>query len=201
MFASPGYVVAMVNPHGSTGYGQAFTNEISGDWGGACFTDVMKGVDYLKTLPYVDTARIAAAGGSFGGYMVDWIEGHTDGVFRCLVSHEGVYNLESMYGSTEELWFPEWELKGTPWTNPELYAKWSPNKFAASFKTPCLVVQGELDFRVPVEEGLQLFTALQRRGVPSELLYFPDEGHFVAKPLNAEFWWKTLDDWFAKYLK
>ncbi len=201
MFASPGYVVAMVNPHGSTGYGAAFTNEISGDWGGACFTDVMKGVDYLKTLPYVDAGRIAAAGGSFGGYMVNWIEGHTDGVFRCLVSHEGVYNIESMYGSTEELWFPEWEFKGTPWTNPETYAKWSPNRFAAAFKTPCLVVQGELDFRVPVEEGLQFFTALQRRGVPSELLYFPDEGHFVAKPLNAEFWWKTLQEWFAKYLK
>lgn len=201
MFASPGYVVAMVNPHGSTGYGQAFTNEISGDWGGACFTDVMKGIDYLKTLPYVDTGRIAAAGGSFGGYMVDWIEGHTDGVFRCLVSHEGVYNIESMYGSTEELWFPEWEFKGTPWANPETYARWSPNRFAAAFKTPCLVVQGELDFRVPVEEGLQFFTALQRRGVPSELLYFPDEGHFVAKPLNAEFWWKTLHEWFAKYLK
>ena len=201
MFASPGYVVAMVNPHGSTGYGQEFTNEISGDWGGACFEDIMKGVDYLKTLPYVDTERLAAAGGSFGGYMVDWIEGHTEGVFRCLVSHEGVYNLESMYGSTEELWFPEWEFKGTPWTNPEMYSKWSPSRSASAFKTPCLVVQGELDFRVPVEEGLQFFTALQRRGVPSQLLYFPDEGHFVAKPLNAEFWWKTLHEWFAKYLK
>jgi dipeptidyl aminopeptidase/acylaminoacyl peptidase len=201
MFASPGYVVAMVNPHGSTGYGQAFTNEISGDWGGTCFEDIMKGVDYLKTVPYLDGSRIAAAGGSFGGYMVDWIEGHTNDVFRCLVSHEGVYNLTSMYGTTEELWFPEWEFKGTPWTNPEMYAKWSPDKSAGSFNTPCLVVQGELDFRVPAEEGLQFFTALQRRGVPSELLYFPDEGHFVGKPLDAELWWKTLQDWFAKYLK
>jgi dipeptidyl aminopeptidase/acylaminoacyl peptidase len=201
MFAAPGYVVAMVNPHGSTGYGQDFTNEISGDWGGAVFDDIMAGVQYLKGLPYVDPSRLAAAGGSYGGYMVDWIEGHTNGVFRCLVSHEGVYNIESMYGATEELWFPEWEFKGTPWTNPELYAKWSPNRFAGSFNTPCLIVQGELDFRVPVAEGLQFFTALQRRGVPSELLYFPDEGHFVLKPLNAEFWWKTLHAWFARYLK
>jgi len=201
MFASPGYVVAMINPHGSTGYGQEFTNAISGDWGGAVFEDVMKAVDYLKGLPYVDGTRMAAAGGSYGGYMVDWLEGHTDGVFRCLVSHEGVYNLESMYGATEELWFPEWEFKGTPWTNPEMYARWSPHRFAAKFKTPCLVVQGELDFRVPVAEGLQFFTALQRQGVPSKLLYFPDEGHFVVKPQNAELWWKTLHEWFAAYLK
>ena len=201
MFASPGYVAAMINPHGSTGYGQEFTNQISGDWGGAVFEDVMKGVDYLKNLPYVDRDRVAAAGGSYGGYMVMWIEGHTDGVFRCLVSHEGVYNLESMYGATEELWFPEWEFKGTPWTNPEMYAKWSPHRSAANFKTPGLVVQGELDFRVPVAEGLQFFTALQRRGVPSKLLYFPDEGHFVLKPQNAELWWKTLHEWFAAYLK
>jgi dipeptidyl aminopeptidase/acylaminoacyl peptidase len=133
--------------------------------------------------------------------MVNWLEGHTDGLFRCLVSHDGVYNLESMYGATEELWFPEWEFKGTPWTNPEMYAKWSPHRFAANFKTPCLVVHGAQDFRVPFEEGLQFFTALQRQGVPSKLLYFPDEGHFVTKPQNAELWWKTLHEWFAEYLK
>ncbi len=201
MFAAPGYVVAMVNPHGSTGYGQAFTDEISGDWGGAPFEDVMKGVAFLKSLPFVDAARVAAAGASYGGYMVNWIEGHTNGDFRCLVSHDGVYNLESMYGATEELWFPEWEFAGTPWTNPEMYAKWSPHRFAANFKTPCLVVHGEQDFRVPFTEGLQFFTALQRQGVPSKLLYFPDEGHFVLKPRNAELWWNTLHDWFASYLK
>jgi dipeptidyl aminopeptidase/acylaminoacyl peptidase len=201
MFASPGYVVAMINPHGSTGYGQAFTSQISGDWGGAVFEDVLKGVDFLKSLPFVDGTRIAAAGASYGGYMVDWLEGHTDGLFRCFVSHDGVYNLESMYGATEELWFPEWEFKGTPWTNPAMYAKWSPHRFAANFKTPCLVVHGAQDFRVPFEEGLQFFTALQRRGVPSKLLYFPDEGHFVQKPQNAELWWKTLQEWFAEYLK
>ncbi len=201
MFAAPGYVVAMVNPHGSTGYGQAFTDEISGDWGGAPFEDIMKGVAFLKSLPFVDASRVAAAGASYGGYMVNWIEGHTDGDFRCLVSHDGVYNLESMYGATEELWFPEWEFAGTPWTNPEMYAKWSPHRFAANFKTPCLVVHGEQDFRVPFAEGLQFFTALQRQGVPSKLLYFPDEGHFVLKPRNAELWWKTLHEWFAAYLK
>jgi len=201
MFASPGYVVAMVNPHGSTGYGQAFTDEISGDWGGAPFEDIMRGVAYLKTLPYVDGTSLAAAGASYGGYMIDWLEGHTDGDFRCLVSHSGVYNLESMYGATEELWFPEWEFKGTPWTNPEMYAKWSPHRYAAAFKTPCLVVHGELDFRVPFTESLQFFTALQRQGVPSKLLAFPDECHFVQKPLNAELWWKTIHEWFAEYLK
>ncbi len=201
MFASPGYVVAMINPHGSTGYGDAFERQISGEWGGAVFEDVLKGVDFLKSLPFVDGECIAAAGASYGGYMVDWLEGHTDGLFRCLVSHDGVYNLESMYGATEELWFPEWEFKGTPWTNPEMYAKWSPHRFAANFKTPCLVVHGTQDFRVPFEEGLQFFTALQRQGVPSKLLYFPDEGHFVTKPQNAELWWKTLHEWFAEYLK
>jgi dipeptidyl aminopeptidase/acylaminoacyl peptidase len=201
MFASPGYVVAMINPHGSTGYGDAFERQISGDWGGAAFEDVLKSVDFLKTLPFIDGTRVAAAGASYGGYMIDWLEGHTNGLFRCLVSHDGVYNLESMYGATEELWFPEWEFRGTPWTNPEMYAKWSPHRFAANFSTPCLVVHGEQDFRVPFEEGLQLFTALQRRGVPSKLLYFPDEGHFVTKPLNAELWWSTLQDWFAEYLK
>ncbi|MDD4856567.1 MAG: S9 family peptidase [Candidatus Krumholzibacteria bacterium] len=201
MFASPGYVVAMVNPHGSTGYGDAFEREISGDWGGAPFEDILKGVDFLKTLPFVDRDRIAAAGASYGGYMIDWLEGHTDGLFRCLVSHDGVYNLESMYGATEELWFPEWEFNGTPWTNPDMYARWSPHRFAGSFKTPCLVVHSELDYRVPFEEGLQFFTALQRQGVPSKLLYFPDECHFVQKPLNAELWWKTLHEWFAEYLK
>ena len=201
MFASPGYVAATVNFHGSTGFGQAFTDEISGDWGGAPFEDIMKGLDYLKTLPYVDANRIAAAGASYGGYMIDWILGHTEGVFRCLVSHSGTYNLESMYGATEELWFPEWEFKGTPWGNPALYEKWSPHKYAGNFKTPTLVIHGANDFRVPVTESMQLFTALQRRGVPSKFLYFPDETHFVAKPQNAELWWKTVHGWLAEYLK
>lgn len=202
MFASPGYVVVMLNPRGSTGYGQKFTSEISGDWGGKCYRDIMKGIDYVYSNynGFIDTTRVAAAGASFGGYMIDWLEGHTDR-FRCMVSHAGVYDLTSMYGATEELWFPEWEFKGTPWTNPESYTRWSPSEYAANFKTPCLVVQGEMDFRVPYNQGLEFFTALQRQGVPSKLLFFPDEYHFVVKPLNAELWWKTLHEWFAEYLK
>ncbi|MCK4237239.1 MAG: S9 family peptidase [Candidatus Krumholzibacteria bacterium] len=201
MFASPGYVVAMLNPTGSTGYGQKLTDDISGDWGGKCYVDIMKGVDYLiEQFPFIDSDNLAAAGASYGGYMIAWIEGHSTR-FRCLVSHSGVYNLTSMYGATEELWFPEWEFKGTPWTNPEMYARFSPHRFASEFRTPCLVVHGERDFRVPYTEGLQFFTALQRQGVPSKLLFFPDEDHFVRKPLNAELWWKTLHEWFAEYLK
>jgi dipeptidyl aminopeptidase/acylaminoacyl peptidase len=199
MWAARGYVTVMINPHGSTGYGQAFTEEISGDWGGAAYEDLMKGVDHVIKLGYVDPNRMGAAGGSYGGYMVNWILGHTDR-FKALVSHAGVYNLTSMY-ATEELWFNEWEFKGTPWDNPELYTKWSPHLSAKNFKTPTLVVHGELDYRVPVGEGLQLFSTLQRKGVPSKLLYFPDEGHWVLKPQNSELWYKTVLDWFDQWLK
>ncbi len=201
MFASPGYVVATFNFTGSTGYGQVFTDAISGDWGGAPYVDIMKGIEYVTaTFPFVDGERMGAAGASYGGYMIDWIEGHTDR-FKCLVSHAGVYNLESMYGATEELWFPEWEFKGTPWTNPDMYEKFSPHRFAGSFRTPCLVVAGEHDYRVPYTQSLEFFTALQRMNVPSKLLVFPDEYHFVAKPRNAELWWDTLHEWFDDYLK
>ncbi len=195
MFAARGYVVAMVNPRGSTGYGQKFTDEISGDWGGKVYDDLMKGVDYiLKTYSFADGKRIAAAGASYGGYMINWIAGHTDR-FQCLVSHDGVYNPASMYGTTEELWFVEWEYRGTPYKNPELYRKWSPLEYASNFKTPMLVVHGQQDFRVDASEGFQVFTALQRQGVKSKMLYFPDEGHWVMKPANAELWYKTVLDW------
>jgi dipeptidyl aminopeptidase/acylaminoacyl peptidase len=202
LFAAPGYVVVMVNPRGSTGYGQRFTDEISGDWGGKVYVDLLKGVEHVIGLGYVDADRIGAAGGSYGGYMVNWMLGHnTDKRFKAFVSHAGVYNLTSMYGATEELWFTEWEFKGNPWDNPELYEKWSPHRFAKNFATPTLVIHGELDYRVPIGEGLQLFTALQRRGVPSRLLYFPDEGHWILKPQNSELWYKTVHEWFATYLK
>lgn len=201
MFASPGYAVAMINFTGSTGYGQEFTDAISGDWGGAPYEDIMLGFDYvLENYDFVDPDRIGAAGASYGGYMIDWIEGHTDR-FECLVSHAGVYNLESMYGATEELWFPEWEFRGPPWDNPEMYAKFSPHRYVESFSTPCLVVHGENDFRVPYTQGLEFFTALQRMGVESKLLFFPDEDHFVRKPKNAELWWGTLHEWFAGHLE
>lgn len=200
MFASRGYVVFMPNPRGSTGYGQKFVEEISGDWGGNVYTDIMNGVDQLAAMPFVDPSRIGAAGASYGGYMIDWILGHSDR-FKALASHDGVYNLTSMYGATEELWFAEWEFKGNPWDNPELYTKWSPHMFAKNFKTPTLVIHGELDYRVPIDQGLQLFTALQRRGVPSKMIIFPDEGHWVLKPVNSRLWYREMGDWFDRWLK
>jgi dipeptidyl aminopeptidase/acylaminoacyl peptidase len=198
VFASAGYVVFMPNPRGSTGFGQRFTDEISNDWGGKVFEDLMKGVDYAEKLPYVDASRKVAAGASYGGFMMNWFLGHTDR-FRALVSHAGVFNLTSMYGVTEELWFPEWDLGGTPWTNPEGYAKESPHTYAKNFKTPTLVTHGELDYRVPVGEGLQLFTTLQRQGVPSRLLVFPDEGHWINKPQNSALWYRTFLEWMGKW--
>jgi dipeptidyl aminopeptidase/acylaminoacyl peptidase len=200
MFAARGYVVLMPNPRGSSGFGQTFVEEISGDWGGKAYVDIMNGVDMLAALPYVDGSRIGAAGGSYGGYMIDWILGHTDR-FKALVSHAGVYDLKSEYGVTEELWFPEWEFKGNPWDNPEQYQRWSPDNFVKNFKTPTLVTHGELDFRVPINQGLELFTALQRRGVPSKMVYFPDEGHWVLKPQNSKLWYQTVGDWFDQWLK
>jgi len=201
MFASPGYVVVMINFHGSTGYGQSFTDSITGDWGGKPFEDIMLGLDYvLSQYDFIDKNRLGAAGASYGGYMINWIEGHTDR-FNCLISHAGVFDLRSMHGSTEELWFPEWEFKGTPWTSEEMYEKWSPSHYVQNFKTPCLVIHGQNDFRVPVTQGFQLFTSLQRKKIPSKMLYFPDEFHFIQKPQNAELWWKTVHEWLAKYLK
>jgi dipeptidyl aminopeptidase/acylaminoacyl peptidase len=201
MFAAAGYVTAMVNFHGSTGYGQAFTDSITGDWGGKPYEDIIKAVGFLRgTYPFIDANKLGAAGASYGGYMINWIEGQT-AIFDCLVSHDGVFDLRSMYGATEELWFPEWEYRGTPWTSHEQYTKWSPSMYVKNFKTPLLVVHSANDFRVPLEQGLQLFTSLQRMGVPSKLLYFPDEDHFISKPQNAELWWKTLHDWLATYLK
>jgi len=201
MFAARGYVVAMMNPRGSTGYGQKFTDEITGDWGGNVYVDLMNGVDYiLKTYSFIDGNTMAAAGASYGGYMINWIAG-TSNRFKCLVNHDGVYNPWSMYGTTEELWFVEWEFGGTPYNNPDLYNRWSPLLNAHKFKTPMLVVHGQQDFRVDVSEGFQVFTALQRQGVKSKMLYFPDEGHWVMKPANAELWYKTVLDWIDEHLK
>ena len=200
MFAAPGYAVVAINPRGSTGYGQEFTDEISLDWTGRVYEDLMKGLDHaLKTYPFLDGDRVAAVGGSYGGFMVNWIAGHTDR-FKALVSHAGVFDLTSKYGTTEELWFPEWEFGGTPWDNPDLYRSQSPSGFVKNFKTPTLVIHGALDFRVPDAQGLGMFTALQRRGVPSRYLFFPDEGHWVLKPKNRTTWWREVHGWLAKYL-
>ncbi len=199
LFAAPGYVVFMPNPRGSTGFGQKFLDQISRDWGGKAYTDIMNGVDVVARLPYVDSTRMAAAGGSYGGYMMNWMEGHTTR-FKTLVNHAGVYNLESMYGATEELWFTDWEFGGPPWVNRADYEKWSPHRFAAQFKTPMLVIDGEQDFRVPYTEGLQAFTALRRQGVAARLLVFPDEGHWISRPQNQLRWWSEVQGWLGKYL-
>ena len=205
MFANAGYVVFMPNPRGSTGYGQKFVNEISGDWGGKVVDDIKNGVaEVVRKNSFIDKQRIGAAGASYGGYMVDWLLGHNDDIrfkFKAFVSHAGVYNLESMAGTTEELWFVNYEFKGMPWQNKANYERWSPHKFAAKFKTPTLVTQGEIDYRVPVDQSLQLFTALQLNGTDSKLIVFPDEGHWILKPQNSEFWYSNVFDWFAKYLK
>jgi dipeptidyl aminopeptidase/acylaminoacyl peptidase len=192
-FAARGYVVVATDFHGSSGYGQKFKEEISGDWGGLAYDDIQRATDAALKLPNV-AGLGCAAGASFGGYMIDWIAGHTDR-FKCLVSHDGVFDLVSEYGSTEELWFPEWEFRGPYWQNPKQYDKFSPSHYVENFRTPTLVVQGELDYRVPVEQGLGMFTALQRRGIESKLLYFPDEGHWVLKPRNSQLWYHTVLDW------
>lgn len=202
MFAARGYVVAAVNFHGSTGYGQAFTNSVSRQWGSLPYEDLMKGVDWLEGLPFVDRTRIGAAGGSYGGYMAYWIAGHTNR-FKALVAHDGIYNTESMAGTTEEQWFPIWEFGG-PLTSPEartLLAQWSPANFVQQWQTPLLVVHGQQDFRVDVSEGFQAFTAARLKGVPTKFLYFPDEGHFVLKPRNRRLWWGVVLDWLDEYLQ
>jgi dipeptidyl aminopeptidase/acylaminoacyl peptidase len=200
VFASAGYVVLMPNPRGSTGWGQEFVDDINGDWGGRAYEDVMKGTDWAEALPYIAKGRTSAAGASYGGYMINWIAGHT-GRYRALVSHDGVFDLTSMYGSTEELWFPEWEFKGAPWDNPEMYAKWSPHLFVKEFKTPTLVIHSALDYRVPIEQGLAMYTSLKRRGVPARFLTFPDENHWVLKPANSVRWYAEVQAWLDRYTK
>jgi dipeptidyl aminopeptidase/acylaminoacyl peptidase len=201
LFAASGYVVIMINFHGSTGYGQKFIDAINGDWGGAPFEDLMKGLDYAEQhYPFIDKDRECALGASYGGYMANWVLGHTNR-FKCIVTHDGMFNSTSAWGTTEELWFNEWEFKGTPYNNRALYDKWSPHLSATNFKTPTLVVHGQLDYRLDVSEGFQLFTTLQRLGVPSKMLYFPDEGHWVLKPQNSQLWFKTVNDWVDQWTK
>ena len=197
LWAAQGYVLAMPNPRGSTGFGQTFVDQISGDWGGKVYEDLMACLGWVEQQPWVDKDRMGAAGASFGGYMMNWFQGHTD-KFKVMVTHCGVFNFQTMYGTTDELWFDEWD-HGKPWENAD-FEKWSPHRFAAKFRTPTLVVHNALDFRVPFQEGMALFTTLQRQGVPSKLLYFPDEGHWVLKPKNSELWHKTVFDWLGSYL-
>ncbi len=199
LWAAQGYVIVAPNPTGSTGFGQKLTDDISRDWGGKVFVDLMKGLDYVtKTYPFIDSTRMAAAGASYGGYMMNWFQGHTKR-FKTLVTHDGTFNFYSMYGVTEETWFDEWE-HGIPWETKN-FDKYSPHLYAKNFSTPNLIIHGELDYRVPMAEGLSLFTTLQRKGVPSKFLYFPDEGHWVLKPQNSELWHTTVFNWLKDYLK
>ena len=205
LLAADGYVVIMINPRGSTGYGQAFVDGVNNDWGGKPFIDLMTGLTYAEQhYPFIDKARECALGASYGGYMANWILGHTNR-FKCIVSHDGMFNAESAYGSTEELWFNQWEFRGKPWDyygkpdGEDPFRRWSPALSAKNFHTPTLVIHGQLDYRLDVSEGFQLFTTLQRLGVPSKMLYFPDEGHWVLKPQNSRLWYETVNDWVGRW--
>jgi dipeptidyl aminopeptidase/acylaminoacyl peptidase len=198
VYPGSGYIVAFPNPHGSTGYGQDFTAEISKDWGGAVYQDVMAVADSLEKISYVDKDRMGAMGWSFGGYMMMWLEGHTSR-FKAIACMMGVYDLTAMHGSTEELWFPQWDLGGAPWES-DLYMKWSPNQYVKNFKTPCLVITGEKDYRVPYPQSLEFFTDLQKMNVQSRLIVFPNDGHWPSGVKSMPLYYNAHLDWFHKYL-
>jgi dipeptidyl aminopeptidase/acylaminoacyl peptidase len=201
-YAGAGYAVVMVDFHGSTGYSQAFTDSIRGDWGGKPLEDLQKGLKAaLERYPWMDSERVGALGASFGGYMVNWIAGNWSDRFKCLVNHDGNLDERMAYFDTEELWFPEWDHMGTPWDNPQGYEKYNPINYVKNWKTPMLVIHGALDFRVVDTQGISTFTALQRLGIESRLLYFPDENHWVQKPQNSILWHETVIDWLDKWLK
>jgi dipeptidyl aminopeptidase/acylaminoacyl peptidase len=202
IYAAAGYGVVMVDFHGSTGYGQAFTDAINGDWGGKPLVDLQKGLDAaLARFAWLDGDRVCALGASFGGYMINWMAGNWPDRFTCLVNHDGNLDERFAYYATEELWFPEWEHGGTPWDTPESYAKHNPIDHVGQWKTPMLVIHGGRDYRVVYSEGIATFTALQRRGIPSRFLYFPDENHWVLKPANSVLWHETVLGWLAQWTK
>jgi dipeptidyl aminopeptidase/acylaminoacyl peptidase len=214
LMAAGGYVVVMVNPRGSTGYGQAFIDGVNGDWGGKAYVDLMKGLDAAEAkYPFIDRTRECALGASYGGFMANWILTHTNR-FACIVTHDGMFNPQSAYGTTEELWFNEWEFRapgakapGQPWeyfdkpVAMDPFRKWSPMISIKNAKTPTLVIHSQRDYRLDVSEGFQLFTALQRLTVPSRMLYFPDEGHWVLKPQNSRLWYEEVGDWCDRWTK
>jgi dipeptidyl aminopeptidase/acylaminoacyl peptidase len=201
-YAGAGYAAVMVDFHGSTGYGQAFCDSIRGDWGGKPLEDLKKGLAAaLAKYPWMDGTRVGALGASFGGYMINWIAGNWPDRFKCLVSHDGNIDERAAYFETEELWFPEWDHLGTPWDNPQSYEKQNPVNFVKNWKTPMLVIHGGQDFRVVETQGIGSFNALQRRGIPSQFLYFPDENHWVLKPANSILWHETVLGWLDRWLK
>ncbi len=203
LWAAQGYVAVMPNPRGSTSFGQEFCDQISGDWGGKCYRDLVAGLEHVKSLPYVDSSRMASAGASLGRYMQNWFAvNEIAKEFKCLVTHCSVYNFESMWGTTEELWFDEYEHGGMPWQYPDKYREFSPHRLAGNlgkYKTPMLVIHNDNDFRCPIGQGNELFQALQRQGVPSRFVNFPDEGHWVNKPANSLHWHKEIFSWLQQY--
>jgi len=201
-YAGAGYAAVMIDFHGSTGYGQAFCDSIRGDWGGKPFVDLQKGLAAaLDRYPWMDGDRVSALGASFGGFMINWISGNWPDRFKCLVNHDGNLDERMAYFDTEELWFPEWDHVGTPWENPEGYEKHNPINFVKNWKTPMLVIHGAHDYRVVDTQGISTFTALQRRGIPSKFLYFPDESHWVLQPANSILWHDTVIDWLDRWTK
>jgi len=198
VYPGKGYIVVFPNPRGSTGYGQKFTAEISKDWGGKVFEDLMIVMDEIEKLSFVDKDRIGAMGWSYGGYMMNWFQAKTNR-FKCLVSMMSFYDLRSMYSSTEELWFVEWDLGGEPW-NSDLYQKWSPSNFVTKFKTPTLVITGKLDFRVPYTQSVEYFTDLQKMGVESRLIIYKNDGHWPSFVRSMPLYYNAHLDWFHKYL-
>jgi dipeptidyl aminopeptidase/acylaminoacyl peptidase len=211
LWAAQGYAVVMIDFHGSTGYGQAFTHSISRDWGGKPLEDLQKGLDFIvKEEAWLDGANACALGASYGGYMMNWIAGNWPTRFKCLINHAGLYDMPSFYQSTEELWFPEYDLGGPSWQQNIAddsgkkvsdYQKFNPSAFVQHWQTPMLVIQGELDFRVPYTQSLGAFTTLQRKGIDSRLVMFPDEDHHIRKPDNLVAWYAEVFAWLAKYTK
>jgi dipeptidyl aminopeptidase/acylaminoacyl peptidase len=229
LFASSGYVVIGINRRGSTGYGQKFVDEVSGDWGGRAYEDLMKGLDYAETkYSFIDKDRECALGASYGGFMANWVLTHTNR-FKCIVTHDGLYDPAAAWGNTEEMWFNEWEFRtpqdypagwdgfaaagkgeghaAEPWRYQNLppdqdpFRKWSAMRFIENAKTPTLVIHSQRDYRLDVSQGFEMFSALQRLGVPSKMLYFPDEGHWVLKPKNSELWNAVVSDWCDRWTR
>jgi dipeptidyl aminopeptidase/acylaminoacyl peptidase len=202
VFAGRGYAVIMIDYHGSTGYGQKFTDSIAGDWGGKPLVDLQNGLAAaLERYPWLDPQRMCSLGPSFGGYIQNWIQSHWPGRFKCLVNHAGVFDIRSMYYTTDELWFMEWENGGPYFEAPLSLERFNPAAHVKDWNTPMLVIHGGKDYRVPYSQGLGTFTALQRRGIPSKFVYFPDENHWIRRPASALAWYEIVFQWLDRYLQ
>ncbi|HLG33494.1 MAG TPA: S9 family peptidase, partial [Bacteroidia bacterium] len=203
LMAANGYIVVAPNRRGLPSFGEEWNREISGDWGGQAMRDLLSAIDSVSKEKYVNKDKLGAVGASFGGYSTYWLAGNHNKRFKTFISHCGVFNLESMYGTTEELWFPDFDLGGPYWKTPqpESYKKFSPHNFVKNWDTPILIIHNEKDFRVPLGQGMEAFTAARVQNIPARFFYFPDEGHWVSKPQNSVLWQRIFFDWLDKYLK